>query len=131
MPSNPEKKEITTNTIAELYLRQGYPEKALDIYRAVLELDPGNKTARERLREIEARMRGGAGGEPADRIDAQIARLEEWLNRIRSMKRGEIREIAAPEVAAAAGVDEIDAQIARLEQWLSRIRSVRGDLHGL
>lgn len=97
---NLHKTDITTNTIAELYIRQGYLDKALDIYRAILELDPGNASAEAKIREIEGQM-GGAGTESqpleisaetlptAEKatIELQIRRLEGWLNRIRAIRR--------------------------------------------
>ncbi len=43
---------LQTNTLAELYLRQGLVEKALDVYRAMLRVDPGNERARQRLRDL-------------------------------------------------------------------------------
>jgi len=94
-----QKNEITTHTIANLYIKQGYIEKALDIYRAILVLDPGNEVARKKLEALQS-----GGGAPQDEagtavttdaprgvsggIEAQISELEGWLNTIRRMKRG-------------------------------------------
>jgi pentatricopeptide repeat protein len=91
------KSGITTNTIAELYIKQGYFEKAVDIYRAILELEPDNEAASERLRELEARIEAAGAVEkdstPAAKggIDLQICRLEKWLDKIRQARfaRGE------------------------------------------
>jgi pentatricopeptide repeat protein len=44
---------LQTNTLAELYLRQGLVEKALEVYRAMLRVDPANERARRRLLELE------------------------------------------------------------------------------
>ncbi len=51
-------KDITTNTIADLYIKQGYYDKALDIYRTILEIDPSNEGASVKIKEIEAIMAG-------------------------------------------------------------------------
>lgn len=45
---------IPTRTLAELYLRQGHPEKAAAVYRQMLASDPANARVRERLRTVEA-----------------------------------------------------------------------------
>ena len=93
--------EITTNTIAELYIKQGYIDKALDIYRAILELDPSNDAARIKIDEIQKGMTAqeaepipgiesgkeqGLGGG----VEHQIKSLEGWLKNIRMLKKGEI-----------------------------------------
>ena len=38
---------VPTVTLARLYARQGFPERALDIYQRVLSADPGNQDARQ------------------------------------------------------------------------------------
>ena len=90
--------EITTNTIAELYIKQGYLDKALDIYKAILEIEPGNEVAGAKLKEIEAMMAetGGEGSEAPGppqsvptgtvTIEAQVARLESWLVTVQEMR---------------------------------------------
>ena len=46
---------LPTVTFAEEYLRQGHKEKAVSIYRQLLDRDPGNAELRRRLDEIEGR----------------------------------------------------------------------------
>ncbi len=45
--------DLATMTLAEIYASQGYPDKARKIYREVLKKQPGNKVARQKLRELE------------------------------------------------------------------------------
>ena len=89
--------EITTNTIAELYIKQGYLDKALDIYRAILEIDPANAAASTKVKEVEAMMAGTEVSEAQDAsldvpgvlaVEAQVARLESWLAAIQEMGGG-------------------------------------------
>ena len=89
--------EITTNTIAELYIKQGYLDKALDIYRAILEIDPANAAASTKIKEVEAMMAGTEVSEAQDAsldvpaalaVEAQVARLESWLAAIQEMRGG-------------------------------------------
>ena len=45
---------LQTNTLAELYLRQGLVDRAMEVYRSMLRVDPGNGRARRRLDELAA-----------------------------------------------------------------------------
>jgi pentatricopeptide repeat protein len=56
---------LQTNTLAELYLRQGLVEKALEVYRAMLQVDPGNERARRRLEDLSGEGETAAGVESA------------------------------------------------------------------
>jgi hypothetical protein len=51
---------LSSATLAELYLEQGLLERAVEVYRQVLEEEPGNEAARARLEEIEKRVAAGA-----------------------------------------------------------------------
>ena len=61
LPSDelPEGEPLVTRTIAELYARQGLTERALDVYRQLLQLTPGDPELRRRVAELE----GTAGAE--------------------------------------------------------------------
>ena len=118
--------EITTNTIAELYIKQGYPEKAIDIYKAILELDPGNITAAEKIEGLEAEMRGEAEGR-APQAEPVSAPAVDSVSQVQTAIEPQIQSPAQPVVAVtkAAG-NTISDQIARLENWLANINKVRG-----
>ena len=105
--------EITTNTIAELYIKQGYPEKAIDIYKAILELDPGNYAAVEKIQRLEAEMRG----------ESQIAPPLEPIAVPAAEPVVQAQPVA---VATTPTGNAIADQIARLENWLVNINRVRG-----
>lgn len=91
--------ELTSPTLAELYFTQGFTDKAVEVYRQLLEREPGNERARARLAELEAIERhlraeearyAGVAAPPADprearrrAIERTIARLEGLLSAIR------------------------------------------------
>jgi tetratricopeptide (TPR) repeat protein len=89
--------ELNTVTLAELYLSQGVMDKAMEVYRQVLERDPHNERARTRLSEIEALDRrisaeqalgpaeAGADPQSARRaaIERTITKLEGLLTALR------------------------------------------------
>ena len=98
--------EITTNTIAELYIKQGYPEKAMDIYRAILELDPGNETARDKLSRLEAQKSDHENSGVGNRVASSAPVTPP-------------SPVGADESLPVA--NDVDSQIDRLEGWLSTI----------
>ena len=89
---------IYTETLARLYLKQGFVERALAIYRRLAQEQPDNYQLQERLRTIEQELACGrdgpdpatqraAHGEAGERATPVIyrqehqiaARLELWL----------------------------------------------------
>jgi pentatricopeptide repeat protein len=40
-------------TLAELYFKQGFPEKAVEVYRQLIEREPDNDRLRRRLAELQ------------------------------------------------------------------------------
>jgi len=46
--------EVVTETMAELYARQGFYDRAIEVYRQLIDQVPDDVRLRERLREIEA-----------------------------------------------------------------------------
>jgi len=92
--------ELTSSTLAELYFNQGFTDKTIEVYRQLLQREPGNERARARLGELEAlerrikdeeaRAASPAGGGAADAatarrqaIERTIARLEGLLTALR------------------------------------------------
>lgn len=55
---------FVTETLAELYLQQGFRDEALRIYRQLAERDPGNAALAGRIREIEQGLPAAGGEEP-------------------------------------------------------------------
>ncbi len=91
-----ESPELVSSTLAELYFNQGFTDKAIEVYRQLIEREPANTPARARLLELERLdQQGGAqqapGTKPAnsgpvDRrqtIERTITRLENLLTAVR------------------------------------------------
>ncbi len=64
-PGLPEPGEVVTETMAELYSRQGLHERAEAVYRQLSDRDPTNARLRGKLEEARARRSGGAEAKPA------------------------------------------------------------------
>lgn len=56
-PAPPESGPFVTETMAELYLKQGHRDEALRVYRALLEQKPGDATLRARIASLESPAR--------------------------------------------------------------------------
>jgi tetratricopeptide (TPR) repeat protein len=110
---------LQTNTLAELYLKQGFVERAMDVYRAMLRVDATNERARRRLVELEGAV--AAGESPAARPAATTAPDEATAS-----------AGAFPDDAAAeADAEQRRATVARLEGWRNRIVAGRsGGMRG-
>lgn len=99
---------IATQTIAELYERQGLVERALKVYRDLLHKDPENGLLRSkiaRLQDHQSTVQGGA--ENAEKSD-------------------NAPEQAAPPPQVAASIPEINGvYLATLNRWLDAIQQRR------
>jgi len=84
--------ELATPTLAELYFEQGIHDKAVEVYKQIVQREPDNAKAASRLGEIEALRTaaavppppaGAPPAAPADRAEAVrrvIGQLEGWLS---------------------------------------------------
>lgn len=48
---------IISATLADIYLDQGYPEKALEIYAKLLDREPDNRTYKERVASLKRHLK--------------------------------------------------------------------------
>lgn len=86
---------LATNTLAEIYLRQGLVDRAVAVYENMLRADPDNRAVRRRINEIlgsdpgvprepaKVRLHPAALAVPADPRRKTIQELQHWLIGIR------------------------------------------------
>jgi tetratricopeptide (TPR) repeat protein len=93
----PETAALSSSTLAELYFRQGFVDKAIEVYQQLLQREPENERSRARLGELRALLAPSvpptgvpAAAAPEDErttrrraIESAIARLEDLLVSIR------------------------------------------------
>ncbi len=113
--SAPANAPISTVTIAEIYVRQGFTQRALKVYRDLLQADPHNAEIRRKLVELKARIEREGGAEAL--AEAELEDLGQ--------------EAAAGAPVQSAGVEEpvlegASGRVARLEKWLVAIQQRRG-----
>lgn len=72
---------IPTDTLAEIYLKQGHLDRALLVYQDILARDPQNATVREKYESLKDRL--GRDQKKESRQEVQ-AKLEKWLGVVSS-----------------------------------------------
>ncbi len=91
-----EESNIATETLAELYLKGENIEEAYKIYRQLLKQDPTSIRLKEKVRELELRLRksgdasSGVGKSPIKPkrdIERTIGELKAWLKRIKQARK--------------------------------------------
>lgn len=108
--STPAPAPFITETLAELYLRQGFRDEALSIYRQLSERDPDNASLKNRIAAIEqpeARAVRAGGVETETRVASQSVRT--FFSRI--ARRPAVRGEGAAPPAAGAPPRELDADL--------------------
>jgi hypothetical protein len=69
-----------TLTMADLYVQQGFADKAREIYQTILQREPGNAEVRRKLDALSG---------PAPR-NAKAAKLEQWLAKVKKREEGSV-----------------------------------------
>ena len=69
-----------TLTMADLYVQQGFADKAREIYQSILKREPGNAEVRRKLDALK-------GPEPKN---PKAAKLEEWLKKVKKREEGSV-----------------------------------------
>jgi pentatricopeptide repeat protein len=95
--------ELTSPTLAELYFKQGFPDKAVEVYRELVEREPDNDRLRRRLAELQE-DRSAAASAVADAMPAPAA-------------------VAAPAAGASGGPDRASRRVA-LERTIARLEGL-------
>jgi len=73
---------LTSATLAELYVSQGVPQKAVEIYEKLVADSPGDARARARLSQLRAAVESPAFAEPASSREARRADIERTIERL-------------------------------------------------
>ena len=72
---------IPTDTLADIYLKQGHLDRALGVYQDILAKDPGNAGVREKYEALRNRMAKERKTEAGKKVRT---RLEKWLAAVSS-----------------------------------------------
>jgi hypothetical protein len=85
---------FSTVTLADLYEKQGYPEKAVEVYQRILLTDPDNTSVRDKVGRLLQRMAGESPESPPVRQEdvqkalrqRRVTHLQSWLRRVREAR---------------------------------------------
>lgn len=78
-PQSGEAPPFSSSTLAELYLRQGFAERAFEVYRQVVAERPADERARQRLSEIGSLLAVGRAGAAGDVQDGRRRALQRTI----------------------------------------------------
>jgi tetratricopeptide (TPR) repeat protein len=140
---------ISTPTIAELYIRQGFPQRAMKVYRDLLKEDPHNETIRRRLIELKRQIDAGeiqngdesvvepaskagedsaveTAAEPAVEPEDPVVEPVEEPDAERVRDRGEESPRTASATPAGVGADSETVSV--FEKWIEAIHRRREDV---
>jgi tetratricopeptide (TPR) repeat protein len=98
-----EPEPVVTQTMAELYARQGLVAEARDIYQRLLEDDPGNNDLRTRLANLSRQPAPSGRGEPRGRYSVAMTGGRSAMELLQSIARAVPGSPNAPAEPAAPG----------------------------
>lgn len=81
--------DIATKTLAEIYLKQGDPKKAYEIYKILFGQNPSDREIQEKIKDLEKEFNlSSSPVSPLPRSrQERIKYLEKWLANIHKRKR--------------------------------------------
>jgi hypothetical protein len=108
-PATGEAPPLSSSTLAELYLRQGFADRAIEVYQQLLQREPGNEQARARVAELSQRLATGAPAvSPPASPPPEAPVAVPPLDAVQEERAGRRRDI--------------ERTIARLEELLATVR---------
>lgn len=75
----PRKTPIQTDTLAEIYIKQGHLQRALSIYQEILAREPENSSWREKVETLKRKLEGEGMKEGKEKV---LRRLQSWLGAV-------------------------------------------------
>ena len=94
------KEELATETLAELYIKQGFYDKGIDIYSKLLEAEPKNSVLNQKLKDAITLSNLLAGGQKKDKDYEEIIPGVTIEKTGASVENIEIVEIPSPKAEA-------------------------------
>ncbi len=115
-----QKDPLTTVTLAELYISQGFLKRALTIYRELVDENPQNQELKNRLMELKRRV---DADQVSIRMANQATETETEINETVVVTPPLFAPVQSE--ATVARPDAAADEIATLQSWLDNIRRIR------
>jgi tetratricopeptide (TPR) repeat protein len=114
---------IPTATLAEIYVKQGLMDKAIKIYRDILQQNPDNVVARERIVQLQEPVGAKAEASVKEQVPVVAAPFE-------SQAVAEVEEPAATPIISTELQSAPDDQspLTVLKRWLTAIKQGRANV---
>jgi len=117
---------ISTATIAEIYIRQGYLNRALKVYRDLLQSDPQNEGVRRKLVELKQRIKDQKASPPAGLPVASEAAPTVVPTSVPVTHPSESAETESGDAASRSAAET--RQLEQLTRWIDAIHRRRADV---
>ena len=112
---------IATATLAEIYVKQGLLDKAIEVYEGILNQNPGNESARGRIKQLQ-QMSGREIVPAAEEVPVD----EEPLPEIAAVvTEAESVSVSMEEASEPQGEAKDQSPLGILQRWLSVIKNGR------
>lgn len=108
---------IATATLAEIYVKQGLLEKAIDVYQGILAQSPENTSARQRIAQLQE-MLGQTAKPAAEDSPVQESPLPESPPAVTAVEENRV----------ARSESEVATPLVVLQRWLSAIKNGRSNV---
>ncbi len=119
VPQEEPNHEITTNTVADLYIEQGFYDKGLNIYKEMLKESPDNQQLVDKVREIQAMVSGGGSASaPVKAPEPQNVIYSEPPPAPAPVQEEQVTKAPPPPVEPSGKERKID----KLSGWLDKIK---------
>lgn len=119
---------LSTVTLAELYVKQGFIEKALIIYRALLADNPNNREVAMRIQELESPTDSDTLEETKSEQFSQSAKEPETEIAATTSAFTEFKDFSPPPILETTAIPvsgTADNRLGTLNTWLENIRRIR------
>jgi cytochrome c-type biogenesis protein CcmH/NrfG len=110
------KGSLATATLADLYISQGFPKRAIAIYRELLKTDPENRELKQRLIDLKLDI----DRDEANAWDQVISSVPENISEASS-----VADIPDSMTGRANATDTREQALDTLDRWLANIRGMR------
>ena len=120
------KDDFTTNTVAELYIKQGYFEKGLNIYKELLAESPDEIKLIKKINEIEKMIEAKKTEEPKKEIreaSDEVLNAYKTQSPVKIISKKDNSAEDTPKVRRETPEPKKSNQIIKLEDWLGKVQS--------
>jgi hypothetical protein len=123
---------LVTKTLAEIYLQQGHLEEAYSLFKTLSERDPEDVELKERLEELEEKVRHLAPAYRTGRHEAELPANVDMITRSAPPPtypdragRGHPADLPTNLSRSTQSTSPAPKKVRNLEKWLNKLRERR------